>query len=306
MRKAIAIVLVVLAGLLIVNTLVTDAETKGPSADLGHTLKLPGGSIQARDDGSHGNHAIVLLHGFAASMHWWTPVAERLAPNLYVVRIDLLGHGGSAKPRHGYSIPNQARLVDEALGQLRVRRAVIVGHSMGGLVATALAERNPGLVRGLVLVDSPRNQGAGELPFTAKLGFVPVIGEALRHLVTDGMVRHALEDAFAPGFEVPDQFVRDFHRMTYSSYDSSHSQSNEYLREKELDARLTAVHKPLLVMFGSRDELVDLDSFAQYENVPGATVTRIDGAGHSPMMEQPERAATLIERFERRVARAEP
>jgi pimeloyl-ACP methyl ester carboxylesterase len=307
MRKAAAlIVLAVLAAGLAVNTIVTDHQTEPASADLGHTVTLRGGRLQVREDGSRGNHAIVLLHGFAASMHWWTPVAQRLARDFYVVRFDLLGHGGSSKPRSGYSIENQARLVGGALAALRVRRAVLVGHSMGGLVATALAERDPGLVRGLVLVDSPPTAGAGKLPFTTRLGFVPVIGEALRHLVPDSLVRHALESAFAPGFKVPDQFVRDFHRMTYTSYDHSHSASNDYLRRRPLDARLVTVGKPLQAIFGTRDELVDTSSQRQFARVTGSTVTPIEGAGHSPMLEKPALVTSLIARFARRVDRAAP
>ena len=289
--------LAAVAVLLAVNTVATDRATKPPSADLGHTYVVPGGALQARYDGDHGNRPIVLLHGFAGSMHWWSAVAERLAHRFYVVRIDLLGHGGSAKPASGYSMPNQARLVAGVLRRLRVRRAVVVGHSMGGLVATALAEQRPDMIDGLVLVDSPPTEGAGKLPFLARLGFVPVLGEALRHLATDGMIRGQLEREFAPGFKVPDQFVRDFHRMTYTSYDDSHAQASKYLRQKPLPQRLAAVGKPLLAIFGAEDRLVDPASQRKYSAVPGASLAPIQGAGHSPMVEKPDQVSALIERF---------
>src|SRR6266511_2225300 len=127
MRRILLAAFVAIAALLAINTIVTDRNTEGRASDLGHTIGLPGSRIQVREDGSHGNHAIVLIHGFAASMHWWSPVAERLAPHFYVVRVDLLGHGGSEKPRHGYSMENQARLVSDALAALRVKHAVVVG-----------------------------------------------------------------------------------------------------------------------------------------------------------------------------------
>jgi pimeloyl-ACP methyl ester carboxylesterase len=303
MRRVLVAVLVVIVAALAVNTILTDRNTTSASADLGRTLDLPGGHIQERGDGPYAHDAIVLLHGFASSMHWWTPVAARLARRkFYVVRFDLLGHGGSEKTRHGYSMENQARLIQDGLRQLRVEHAVVVGHSMGGRVATALAERDAGVVDGLVLVDSPVDEDASELPFVARLGFVPVIGEALRHLVPDSLVRNQLESAFAPGFEVPDQFVRDFHRMTYSSYDHSHEKSNDYLRERALDARLRSLGEPLLAIYGSEDDIVDPDSFARYSKVPGATVKKIAGAGHSPMVEKPAQVSALIAAFARRVA----
>jgi pimeloyl-ACP methyl ester carboxylesterase len=302
MKRILVAALVALAALLVVNAILTDRATKPPSADLGHTYGPPGGRVQGREDGQHGHRAIVLLHGFAASMHWWSPVTERLAPQFYVLRVDLLGHGGSQKPRHGYSMENQARLVSDVLSTFRVRHAVVVGHSMGGLVATALAERNGSIVDGLVLVDPPVDENAVKLQFVTRLGFVPVIGEALRRLVPDSVIRDQLESAFAPGFDVPDQFVRDFHRMTYTSYDASHDKSGDYLRERALDARLTSLGKqPLMVIYGAEDDIVDPASFQRFEKVPEATVTKIAGAGHSPMFEKPVQVARLIAGFARRV-----
>src|SRR5919109_2772177 len=117
-RLVLLVVLLVLAVALVVNTFVTDRETKDAKADIGQVLDLPDGDIQVREDGSPRRPAVVLLHGFASSVHWWGPVAERLAPRFHVIRVDLLGHGGSEKPRKGYSMENQAALVAEALGEL--------------------------------------------------------------------------------------------------------------------------------------------------------------------------------------------
>ena len=72
-----------------------------------------------------------------------------------MIRIDLLGHGGSQKPSSGYEITSQAALVGAALDRLEVQGAVVVGHSMGFSVATALAEQSTQLVDRLV------NIGAG-------------------------------------------------------------------------------------------------------------------------------------------------
>jgi pimeloyl-ACP methyl ester carboxylesterase len=214
-----------------------------------------------------------------------------------VIRFDLLGHGGSSKPKEGYSMPDQARLVDAALAQLGVRRAILAGHSMGGTVATALTERDPQLVRGLVLVDTPPNTDAAELPFLARLGFVPVLGEAIRRVVPDGVVRDNLGDAFAPGVDVPDQFVSDFRKMTYTSYDDSHEQSDDFGEQRAVDERLAQARRPLLVVFGAKDELADPDAAPEFRIVPGARVVVLQGAGHSPMWEQPAEVSRLIAAF---------
>jgi pimeloyl-ACP methyl ester carboxylesterase len=245
----------------------------------------------------------VLLHGFAGSIHWWDGVVGLLGVRHRVIRIDLLGHGGSVKPRSGYTMEHQAQLVDEALGRLGVRRALVVGHSMGGTVATALAQRDRRLVAGVVLIDTPPTESAGKLPFLARVGFVPVLGQALRRLVSSGMVKSALKDAFAPGYAVPRQFVTDFWRMTFTSYEASHGDTRSYGRRESLDRRLTAAGVALLVLYGTRDRIVKTASMRDYERVPGARVVAIPGAGHSPMVEKPAATAREILGFVRALAR---
>ncbi|HEY7961124.1 MAG TPA: alpha/beta fold hydrolase [Solirubrobacteraceae bacterium] len=290
MRWVLAGVVVVLVLALAVNALVVAAETKPARADIGTLVTLPGGDrLQVRQDGPPSAPAIVLLHGFAGSLHWWQNEVPLLAGRYRVVRFDLLGHGGSSKPSGGYSMEHQAQLVDEALHRLGVRRALIVGHSMGGVVATALVTRDPQLAAGIALVDSPPTAAAGKLPFTARLGFVPVLGEALRSLlITNGEVKSALQSAFAPHYPVAGQFVSDFWRMTYTSYTQSHSADSGYLHHQPLASRLTALGVPLLAIYGSEDAIVSPAAMREdFSKVPGARVVAIAGAGHSPMVEKP-------------------
>jgi pimeloyl-ACP methyl ester carboxylesterase len=294
MRRIFLILALVIAVLLAVNTIVTDNETKPAKADIGRILELPEGDLQVREDGPREKPAIVFLHGFAASMHWWTPLAQRLKDDFRLIRIDLLGHGGSEKPDSGYSMEHQARQVALALSTLRVRHAIIAGHSMGGIVATALTEQKPSLVDGLVLIGTPSNKDAGELPFLARLGFIPVVGEAIHRLVTDGMVRDNLEKAFAGDFKVPDQFVEDYNKMTYTSYDSSHNESNDYNDATPVSQRLAKQHKPLLVIQGADDDLVDPESARAYQD---ANVVFFPATGHSPMVERPDETARLVRSF---------
>jgi pimeloyl-ACP methyl ester carboxylesterase len=291
-------VVVVLAVLLTVNALIVGGETRPARADIGRIVPLPrGDDLQVREDGPPSAPTIVLLHGFAGSLHWWDAITPALAASYHVIRFDLLGDGGSAKPGGGYSMEHEAQLVDGALGRLGIRHALIVGHSMGGLVATALATRDRSLPAGIVLVDSPVSTNASSLPFVARLGFVPLVGPATRTLATTSMVEQGLKEAFAPGFKVPHQFVSDFWRMTYTSYDSTHSESHAYLERKSLDGRLSALGLPLLALYGTRDKLVAPASERSYANISGARVVAIPGAGHSPMIEQPYATSKLILAF---------
>ena len=297
MRRVLLGLLLLVIVALAVNTVVTDRETASAKADVGRVIDLPDGDLQVREDGPADGPAVVLLHGFASSLRWWDDVVPTLARDHRVIRFDLLGHGGSEKPERGYGMESQARLVATALDRLGVRRAAIVGHSMGGSVATALAEQRAALVESLVILDSPSRDGDAQLPLTARLGFVPVLGQAIDRVVPDAMVRDGLESAFAKGFEVPDRFVEDFRDMTYTSYDDSHRGSDDYGEERGLAERLADETPPLLVIFGSEDDLVDPDSAQGYRRVPQARIVVLDGVGHSPHVERPRATARLIAEF---------
>jgi pimeloyl-ACP methyl ester carboxylesterase len=298
---AVVAALVVLVG---VNALVVSAETKPAHADIGRLVTLPGGDrLQVREDGPAAAPTIVLLHGFAGSLHWWENLVPLLDVRYHVVRFDLLGHGGSSKPAGGYSMEHQAQLVDEALHQIGVRRALIVGHSMGGLVATALATRDRALAAGVALVDSPPTAASGKLPFTARLGFVPILGQALRSaLITNGEVQNALQSAFAPGYPVPHQFVSDFWKMTYTSYTASDSADKAYLESRPLAPRLTALGLPVLGIYGTEDRIVSPTAMREdYATIPRAQLVAVARAGHSPMVEKPYATAQALLPFAARV-----
>jgi pimeloyl-ACP methyl ester carboxylesterase len=300
--------LVALAVLLAVNTTVVRNQTKAAEATIegGEILELPGGDVQVFEEGPAGGSAapIVLVHCYGCSLHWWDRLAPILAEEHRVIRIDLLGHGGSQKPSSGYEIDEQAALVAGALDRLGVQGAVVVGHSMGFSVATALAQRASQLVDRLVNIDEGPSEESCSLPFIAKLVYAPVIGEALWRVSPDFAVEDGYADAFAPGFEIadgfpnPDQVVDDYRAMTFTSFRDAHDANEDFRKAVPLDDRLRQAAVPLLSIFGTEDQLCDPEeSQAAYASVPGARVAEVKGAGHSPNVERPEETAALIERF---------
>jgi pimeloyl-ACP methyl ester carboxylesterase len=291
-------VAVALAVLLAVNTVVTNQETKSAevTVDGGEILALGGGDVQVLDVGPRGAPPIVLLHCYACAIDWWEEMIPLLERRHRVVAIDLLGHGGSEKPRSGYAIEEQGALAAEALSRLGVRGAAVVGHSLGGSVATALAEQSPALVSRMVIVDQAPDDSYGDLGFLAKLGYVPVLGQAIWRVAPDAAVEEGLSEAFAPDFDVPDEFVEDYRRMTYSSYNEAGD--SDFSDEQPLDERLTRAGLPLLVIFGAEDQIYDApEALRAYADVPGSRTELIDGAGHSPNVERPARTARLVLEF---------
>jgi pimeloyl-ACP methyl ester carboxylesterase len=308
--KILIAVVAVLAVLLALNTIAVDNETGSAevTVDGGQILELSGGDVQVAEEGptAEGREGppIVLLHCYACSLHWWDKLAPLLAERHRVVRLDLFGHGGSEKPESGYSMEEQGALVAEALNRLDVEGATVVGHSMGATVATALAAESSELVDRLVVVDQAPDESFGSLPLIARLGYVPVLGQLLHRVTPDFAIKDAYADGFAPGYDIesgfedPDQVVDDFDAMTYTSFDESAVEAEDYADEIPLDERITSAAIPLLVIFGDEDQIYDADeAVAAYEDVPGVRTAIVAGAGHSPNVERPAESARLIGEF---------
>ncbi len=298
--KILIAVIVALAVLLGLNAVVTTKETKSAEVTVpgGRILSLNGGELQVVDRGPRDASPIVLLHCFSCAINWWDGMMPLLDRAHRVIAIDLLGHGGSEKPDSGYTMPDQADLVAQALGRLGVRKATVVGHSLGGGVAVALAEQSPQLVARLVIIDTLSSaEEEGDLGTLANLPFVPVIGEALWRIKPDASVRQGLEVAFAAGFDVPDEFVADVNRMNYSAYEESHQGFDDYIGEQPLADRIAATGKPLLVIMGAEEQIID-DPQAAVDTyqaaVPTAFGNVIQGVGHSSNVEEPNLTSELV------------
>ena len=292
-------ILVALVVLLVLNALIVDHETKSASVTEpgGEIVRAGGKELEVVDRGPRNAEPIVLIHCFTCAIDWWDEMIPLLEREHRVVAVDLLGHGGSEKPASGYSIGDQADAVAQVLGKLGVSDAEVVGHSLGGPVAIALAERSPQLVDRLVAIDSIPDTSYGDVGTIGELPFKPVIGEALWRVKPDFAIRDGLEVAFAPGYPVPDAFVEDVKRMTYNAYSGSHDAFDEYTGEKPLSERAAALGIPVLAIMGAEERIASDPeaSLAAYREAGSNTETKlIAGAGHSPNVEKPALTATLV------------
>ncbi len=259
-----------------------------------------GGGLDVRQDGPRRAPALVLIHGTGGSARWWDALVPLVAKSHRVIRIDLLGHGRSAKPAgSGYEIPEQGCRVGAALDMLGARHAIVVGHSTGGSVATALAEHRRDLVTALALIGTgPRPDAFISQGRLGELLLAPVVGPLLWRLRTDGLIRKGLSTGFSrPGYRIPQQLVDDVRGITYHTFTATSRASLGYLRQRALPERLAALGTPLLVIFGEEDRRWRPESAADYRAVPGARVELLPGLGHSPMLEDPARTAALLLAF---------
>lgn len=104
----------------------------------------------------------MLLHGFLENQTMWQDLIPELSKKYRVITIDLLGHGESECLGYVHSMEDNAEAVRAVLSKLRIRKAIFVGHSMGGYVALAFAELFPATVKGLVLQNSTSKADSDE------------------------------------------------------------------------------------------------------------------------------------------------
>lgn len=119
-----------------------------------------------RQNGETDHRAMVLIHGVTDSHEAWEPIVMHLRPHHHVIRLDLRGHYRSPLPKRSpirtitsdeYRLSDYSNDVISLLDRLGLRKAILVGHSLGGLVAQEVAVRRPDLTGGLVLVASTSN-----------------------------------------------------------------------------------------------------------------------------------------------------
>jgi len=247
---------------------------------------------------------LVLIHALGADRRMWDPVMETLALERDVIAFDLPGFGDSGKPlRAAYDAPFFARAVVATLDALGLRRAVIVGNSMGGRVALEVGLTAPERVDRVVLL-APSLAWLRDRPWAPLLRLVPpqlgVVQPAPRPVV-EAIVRRLIPGG-ADGWTAAgvDEFLRSYlsPRGRAAFYGAAR---NIYLEEPHgpdgFWTRLPALAPPSLFVWGRRDTLVPR-AFARHvaEALPGSEHLELS-CGHVPQLERPRETHDAILRF---------
>ena len=106
--------------------------------------------------------AVVLIHGFLENTTMWNLIIPELSKRNRVIAIDLLGHGKSDCIGYTHSMELFAETLEAVLKKVRIRKCILVGHSLGGYVALAFAEKHPKRVKGLCLMNSTSNEDTAD------------------------------------------------------------------------------------------------------------------------------------------------
>ncbi|WP_273733931.1 alpha/beta fold hydrolase [Mycolicibacterium septicum] len=296
LRIAVSVLLLAVVALLLNELVVTKEQRKAEPFAGGHVLELDGPDLNVREYGPPGDRAVVLLHGYSASIEWWEQVAPQLARDQRVIAVDLVGHGGSEAPGDGapYRAAEQAKAVHNALVELGVRHAVLIGHSMGGAVSAELARQYPDLVERVVVSDTPAADDLVAMPLLGKMVCWPVIGPALdRFRTVDAITESSLQTGFGADYPVPDYAHRSLERLTYAGVCDSTEGPHPVVET------LAALHKPVLVLWGDQDVLTPTAPNVERYTEAGLTPVVIKGSGHTPMVERPDQFLAGVADFVR-------
>ncbi|SCF60604.1 alpha/beta hydrolase [Streptomyces sp. Cmuel-A718b] len=253
--------------------------------------------IHVVHDGPREAPPLVLVHGSGASGSSWGPVVPVLARRHHVIRVDLPGHGQSP-PAASYDVPGQAAVLAAALDELALSSVTVAGHSSGGYIATALAERRPDLVEALALISSgPSPEALLPQPAVLRALIAPPLGPLMWRVRSDAMLRRGVTAVCSRPVTVPDDMVDDVRDMSYGTFRTVLRRNAEYIAERSVPTRLGALDVPALVVFGTADPRWDPDAVRLYDGTANTRVERLAGVGHFPMLEAPAETGESLLRF---------
>ena len=267
-------------------------------------LELPDGvRVHYRDQGARSGRTIVLVHGFAASLHAWEPWVERLSPEYRIITLDLAGHGLTRTP-DGYRISTegQVAIVDGLTRRLGVERFVLGGNSMGGAIAWNYALVHPDRLQGLVLVDAAgwpvegKREGS---PLAFKLLANPVGRAVLKSVDLSGIAERGLKSAYADETLVTDALVSRYVDLAMAPGRRElilNGQSQP--RQPVTKATFARITTPTLVITGEADKVIPAEASRGLASaIPGAQLITYPGVGHVPMEQIPDRSAQDLKAF---------
>lgn len=242
--------------------------------------------------GGIGSPMLLLHGGWAGAQAHWSAVWESLAQNHRVVAPDLPGIANrlfAELTDYG----SYVRRLEELMVEQRIDGAVVVGNSFGATLAYLLAVRSPARCRALVMVDglAPPEMPA---PLRWLMSLRPLRRHALAHMRRHVYGEEALRKGFHDGAKVPTEVRRAL------------EQPDEHRIEHMLDIVLNSRRiqdrpgQPTMIVWGAEDRLPKAElAVGQrlHKELPGSRLEVIQGAGHMPQVEQPERFVRVLRNF---------
>ncbi|MBL8336479.1 MAG: alpha/beta fold hydrolase [Rhodoferax sp.] len=264
----------------------------------GDLVEMDGQRLHVRDSGPADAPAILMIHGFAASLHTWEPWAQALAGPFRVLRLDLPGSGLSAPDARGNCRDDRTvALLGALLDQRGIRRAHLLGHSIGGRIAWTFAATHPERVDRLVLLapDGFASPGFayGQAPE------VPAMLGLMRYVLPAPLLRMNLAPAYADPATLTDAMHTRYHDLLRAP--GSRQALLERMRQTVLVDPVPLLHRiqaPTLLLWGDRDAFIPTANAEDFlRALPQARLVRLPGVGHVPQEESPQAGLDAVRSF---------
>jgi len=231
----------------------------------------------------HGSPNLLCLHGLVDRLEIWDRLAAPLAERWRVVRMDQRGHGASEAPAGPYRREDLAGDVAEVVAGLPGGRAVLVGHSMGGIVSMATALSHPERVAGLVLI------GTASQCNEKVAGWYERIAVSGERDGNAGLARAIYGKNSTKQVEGDPQGIAHVTRTLKS------------LHADPLTPKLAGIRCPVLLLVGEKDPMGPKASSIIADQLPGAELEVVPDCGHWIHVERPERVLEALDRWLPRV-----
>jgi pimeloyl-ACP methyl ester carboxylesterase len=270
-------------------------------------IELHGHRVGYRSAGD-GDQLLVLLHGITSTSDAWRNVMPRLAERYTVIAPDLIGHGRSAKPRGDYSLGAYAAGVRDLLAVLGFERGTVIGHSFGGGIAMQFAYLFPEYTERMALIASG---GLGkEVHALLRAAVLPGSEWVLPLLAREWPVRagDAVRSVAAKvGLEAgPDlaEFARGYASLTEEGASNAFIHTMRSVidpdgqRVSALDRLYLADQLPTLIVWGTDDPVIPVAHGRRAHQIVGqGRYVELEGSGHWPMLDAPERVCEELTSF---------
>lgn len=258
-----------------------------------HQIETRNGLLfSCAEQGDFHGTPVVLLHGYTDSWRSFAPLMTHLPRRFRTVAVSQRGHGDSVKPAKGYALADFAADLEMLLDALGIDRAVVVGHSMGSLVATRFAIDHPDRVAGLGLIGAfttlKGNPAAEAFWRDAVANLADPVDPALARGFQESTLARPVPPAFLDG--VVAESLKAPARVWRAAFRA--------MLDDDFSAELPRIAAPTLIVWGDRDDFAGrAEQEALKAAIAGAVLKLHPGSGHAPHWEDPERVARQIAAF---------
>lgn len=240
--------------------------------------------------------AVVLLHGFLENLSMWNAYVDEFSKKNRVIAIDLLGHGATECLGYIHTMEDQADMVHAVLHELKIRKAIFIGHSMGGYVALAFAELYPENMKGLVLLNSTSRADSEERKTNRNRAIA-----AVKQNYT-AFVRMSIGNLFSEdNRERLEEIIETVRQEALKTPLQGIVAALEGMKiRKDREVILHFAPYPMLLVLGKKDGVLNYeDSLEQIENTKVELVTFPDG--HMSHIENEKELKTILFGFIKKI-----